>query len=90
MLLETLILVSDYLLLTGHFNFHMDKENDTSVNVLRDLLESAGLEQHVTVPIHRSGHTLDLIIDRQEDTKLSEFCVLGPLQTRDLVVDNYF
>ena len=81
MLLETLILVSDYLLLTGHFNFHMDKENDASVNVFRDLLESASLEQHITVPIliHRSGHTLDLIIDRQEDTKLSEFCVLDDL-----------
>ena len=79
MLLETLTLVSDYLLLTGDFNFHMDKENDASVNVFKDLLESAGLEPDITVPTHRSGHTLDLIIDRQEDTKLSEFCVLDDL-----------
>lgn len=86
MLLETLILVSDYLLLTGHLNFHMDKENDASVNVFRDLLESGGLEhcsnmlrQHVTVLTHRSGHTMDLNIDRQEYTKLSEFCVLDDL-----------
>ena len=38
MLPETLTLVSDYLLLTGDFNFHMDKENDASVNVFKDLL----------------------------------------------------
>ena len=70
---------TDFSLLNGDFNFHMDKENDASVNVFKDLLESAGLEQHITVPTHRSGHTLDLIIDRQEDTKLSEFCVLDDL-----------
>ena len=27
-----------------------------------DLLESMGLQQHVDVPTHKSGHTLDLII----------------------------
>ena len=79
MSLETLTLVSDYLFLTGDFNVHMDKENDASVNVFKDLLELAGLEQHITVPTHRSGHTLDFIINRQEDTKLSEFCVLDDL-----------
>ena len=79
MLLETLTLVSDYLLLTGDFNFHMDEENDAAVNVFKDLLESACLKHHITIPTYRSGHTLDLIIDRQEDTKLSEFCVLDDL-----------
>ena len=29
-----------------------------------DILESVGLKQHVNVPTHESGHTLDLIITR--------------------------
>ena len=34
---------------------------------LRGLLESTGLKQHVTVPTHISGHTLDLVITRFSD-----------------------
>ena len=36
-----------------------------------DLLESMGLQQHVDVPTHKSGHTLDLIITRRADSLLS-------------------
>ena len=32
-----------------------------------DILDSLGLIQHVTCPTHISGHTLDLIITRNED-----------------------
>ena len=59
--------------LNGDFNFHMDVDTDTDANNFKDLLESAGLAQHVKGPTHRSGHTLDLIIDRQNDTALSSF-----------------
>lgn len=36
-----------------------------------DLLESAGLEQRVVGATHKRGHTLDLVIVRQNDTLLS-------------------
>ena len=70
---KTLTTASGHLLLNGDFNFHMDVNNDTDANNFKDLLESAGLAQHVKGPTHRSGHTLDLIIDRQNDTALSSF-----------------
>ena len=35
-----------------------------------ELLDSVGLDQHVSVPTHISGHTLDLIITRNSDQLL--------------------
>jgi hypothetical protein len=83
-LLELLTLFPGYLLINGDFNFHMDVSTDTNANTFKDQLESAGLKQHVDGPTHRSGHTLDLIIDRQEDKVLSSFSTL-----RDLPSDHY-
>ena len=37
-----------------------------------DLLESMGLQQHVDVPTHKSGHTLDLIITRRADSLFTD------------------
>ena len=78
-LLETVNLTSGYLLLNGDFNFHMESSNDAFASAFSDLLDSAGLRQHVTGPTHRSGHTFDLIIDRQDDNVLSSFSVLSDL-----------
>ena len=81
---ELLTLSPGYLLINGDFNFHMDVSTDTNANTFKDQLESAGLKQHVDGPTHRSGHTLDLIIDRQEDKVFSSFSTL-----RDLPSDHY-
>ena len=78
-LLEMLTLAPGYLLINGDFNFHMDLPTDASTSTFDDLLESAGLKQHVVGPTHRSGPTLDLIIDRQDDTVLSSFATLSDL-----------
>ena len=51
------------ILVAGDFNFHMDVADD----VMRDLLDSSSLEQHVTVPTHICNHTLDLVITRTSD-----------------------
>lgn len=85
-LLEMLTLAPGYLLLNGDLNFHIDVETDASANAFKDLLESAGLTQHITGPTHRSGHTLDLIIDRQEDVKLSSFSTLSDVPSDHHVV----
>ena len=76
---ETLTTASGHLLLNGDFNFHMDVNTDADANNFKDLLESAGLAQHVKGPSYRSTHTLDLIIDRQNDIALSSFTTLMDL-----------
>ena len=73
-LIEPVTVTPGYLLLCGDFNFHMESACYSTAAAFRDLLESAGLRQHVT---HRSGHTLDLIIDRHENQILSGFSVLS-------------
>ena len=88
-LLETVNLTSGYLLLNGDFNFHMESSNDAFASAFSDLLDSAGLRQHVTGPTHRSGHTFDLIIDRQDDNVLSSFSVLSDLPFSILKTKSY-
>ena len=56
----------------GDFNFHVEDVKDSGNLVFQDLLHSFGLIQHVGCPTQQSGHTLDLIITKEEDT----FCVL--------------
>ena len=65
--LESAVLCSSHLLITGDFNIHIDVAGDADAIRLRRLLESTGLKQHVTVPTHISGHTLDLVITRFSD-----------------------
>lgn len=54
------------------------------VNSFFDLLDSLSLQQHVQVPTHKSGHTLDLIITRDNE--------LSPLElpSTDTVVTDHF
>ena len=70
--LESIILCSEPLLITGDFNIHVDVVGDPNCVKFLDLLEAMGLLQHVTTPTHESGHTLDLIITRQCDALVKD------------------
>ena len=65
--LESNILCPESLIFVGDFNFHMDVPSDPDARTFLDLLTSMGLKQHVSVPTHISGHTLDLVITRAQD-----------------------
>lgn len=54
----------DILLIAGDFNFHVDRLCDNDAKNFAEILQTYGLQQHVQVPTHESGHTLDLIITR--------------------------
>jgi exonuclease III len=70
-LLETLSTHRGHILLTGDFNFHMEDDLDREANMMKSLLTTFGLQQHVTHATHRAGHTLDLVITRTEDAFIS-------------------
>ena len=70
--LESIILSSEPLLITGDFNIHVVVVGDPNRVKFLDLLEAMGLLQHVTTPTHESGHTLDLIITRQCDALVKD------------------
>ena len=63
------------LLIACDFNIHVDVPGNADSVCLKELLESMGLQQHVNVPTHESGHTLDLIITRQCDYLLADIPV---------------
>ena len=65
-LLEEVVVCSEELLIIGDFNFHMDDTADRYAAQFGSLLELFNLKQHVTVPTHRSGHILDLVISRKD------------------------
>ena len=65
--LESIVMSSEPLCLTGDFNIHVDGINDSAARLFADLLDSMALNQHVHSATHELGHTLDLVITRQSD-----------------------
>ncbi|XP_073351147.1 uncharacterized protein [Pagrus major] len=50
------------IIVTGDFNIHVNDKRKTSTVKFNNLLLVNDLEQHVEVPTHRGGNTLDLVI----------------------------
>ena len=73
------MLLPGHLIIAGDFNYHMDEPRSSHARQLADILESMNLVQHVTVPTHKRGHPLDLIITAAGDSILTDFHVEPPL-----------
>ncbi len=52
----------DKALIVGDFNIHVDNTNYVLGLAFTDLINSFGVKQNITGPMHRFNHTLDLII----------------------------
>jgi len=78
-LLESLVTVPGSLLMAGDFNFHVNDASDRSAQRFLRLLEAFNLKQHVWVPTHRSGNTLDLVITRTDESTARDFDVSDPV-----------
>ena len=66
-LLEQLALAPGRLLLTGDFNFNLDDASSKEATNFLQLLNSQNLRQHIQTQTHLKGHTLDLLITRNQD-----------------------
>ena len=53
-------------LIVGDFNFHVNNQSDSGANKFKALLNQYNLSQHVTIPTHTAGNTLDLVITRSD------------------------
>ena len=67
-MLERLSTFSAPLMIAGDFNIHVDDETDVHAGKLTDLLACHSLRQHVAYPTHAQGHTLDLVITRDDQS----------------------
>ena len=58
------------LMIAGEFNIRMDTDTDADKIRMCNVLRMYEVTQHVTVPTHVSGHTLNLIITRHNSEPL--------------------
>ena len=65
--LENWTLVSHGVLILGDFNIHIDLPNDSKASTFLEILKMFNLVQHIVVPTHKSGDTIDLIISHPND-----------------------
>lgn len=61
-LLTALCSTSTSVVVLGDINIHVDTRSSHSAAELLQALDSVNLKQHVDVPTHQRGHTLDLVI----------------------------
>lgn len=80
-LMESVIPVNHSLLISGDFNYHFQKQDNTdyALKTFKDLIKSLNLVQHVLVPTHIAGNTLDLILTREFDNLLIELITFNYL-----------
>ena len=50
----------------GDFNFHVNNPSDSGANKFKALLNQYNLSQHVNIPTHTAGNTLNLVITRND------------------------
>ena len=72
LLLDELSAVSGRLVLVGDLIVHMDCPPDPNTRFLKDLLDQTNHEQHVSDVTHSRGHTLDVVITRNGELRMSD------------------
>ncbi|XP_071482972.1 uncharacterized protein [Diadema antillarum] len=70
-LLEILLASPQRLIIAGDFNIHIEKSDSADASSFLDILQMSKLKNHVACSTHTAGHTLDLIISRDDDSLVS-------------------
>ena len=70
-------------LIMGDFNIHIDDPTDSDANIFNDTMMVLGLVQHVSIPTHNKGNTLDLI-----HTELGTNLSVSKIQCGPMVSDH--
>ena len=82
-LLEELCVMKENFIMSGDINFHLETM-DANVVTLKNIFESFNLVQHVNLPTHSKGHTLDFILCRDDLPKISS------LKVEDVNLSDHF
>ena len=82
---ETIITSPHKIIIGGDFNIHCELFDDNDSNKFRDMLTKFTLTNHVQMPTHTGGHTLDLLITREHDD-----IIIHPIEARSFISDHCF
>ena len=66
--LSKYVVLSKEIAITGDLNFHLDDPNNSQARRFENSLQVCGLQQLVTGPTHVHGHTLDVVISRENSS----------------------
>ena len=64
----------------GDFNIHIVRPDTSNTIIFNDLLDSLNLRNNISLQTHISGHTLDLILDDQDESPIKYVEKGHPLQ----------
>lgn len=84
--LENVVMCPEILIITGDFNFHQNDYTNSDAHTFTELLETFGLLQHISLPTHVSGHTLDRLITRSSNDN----CICSTHVSSLHISDDYF
>lgn len=62
----------------GDTNFHIDNPKDSAAKTFLGAISTCGMQQHVSEPTHVRGHTLDIVISKDNDSSISNVTVRDP------------
>ena len=74
---------ADELIITGDLNFHLDKPTNTYTRKFNLMVDEFGLKQKIIEPTHTAGHTLDILMAREESKLIHDFNVADPCLHND-------
>ena len=80
--------VKDEVIFCGDFNVHVNKPEESETRKFMNIIESAGLKQHVTDKTHIKGNTLDLVITEDECSLIRDHVVADYLSDHAVVLLN--
>ena len=63
--LDRLVVIPEEIIITCNLNFHLNNLNDSDARKMLDILADHNLIQHVQGATHNRGHTLDVVITRE-------------------------
>ena len=89
-ILQDLVPSSSELIITGDFNFHVNKPSLSPASTFLTLLDTYGLVQLITFPTHYLNNTLDLLITRSNSTIFTEIKSIDPLLSDHFAIISFF
>ncbi len=86
-LMAELFLLKGRLLILGDFNIHMNNTDMADTQQFINVLDIFSMQQHVTVPTHKAGNTIDLLLTRSSDIGIHSIAVSDDLISDHFVVN---
>ena len=83
-MLEILVASYDCIIIAGDVNIHTETD-DLYSRQLNDILDTFDMSQHIHMPTHKMGHTLDIVATYNEKPKVSKI----DINEYDKISDHY-